>query len=58
MFFEPGKPPADYVQLIKEGVEKAKKEINEWYYDLVILDEINVAVFFELITEETVLDSN
>ena len=24
-------------------------------YDLVILDEINVAVFFELITEETVL---
>jgi cob(I)alamin adenosyltransferase len=56
VFFEPGKPPADYVQLIKEGVEKAKKELMSGNYDLVILDEINVAVFFELITEETVLD--
>jgi len=44
------------VQLAWEGLKKAEEIIHSGQYDMVILDEINVAVDFALIPEERVLD--
>jgi len=44
------------VQLAWEGFKKAEEIIHSGQYDMVILDEINVAVDFALIPEEMVLD--
>lgn len=38
------------------GLKQARKAIHSNQYDIVILDEINVAVWFDLITAEDVLD--
>ncbi|MEQ8237181.1 MAG: cob(I)yrinic acid a,c-diamide adenosyltransferase [Syntrophomonadaceae bacterium] len=43
------------VQLARQGFEKAKEVVSSGEYDMVILDEINVAVDFGLIPEEEVL---
>jgi cob(I)alamin adenosyltransferase len=43
------------IDLARQGVEKAKEIIHSAKYDMVILDEINVAVDFGLIPEEDVL---
>lgn len=47
--------PVD-VDLARQGFEKAKEIIYSGKYNMVILDEINVAVDFNLIPEEEVLD--
>ena len=44
------------IDMAKEGFEFAKKIIKEEKYDLIILDEINVAVDFNLIKLKDVLD--
>ena len=54
-FFEPGNPPQEYVQLIKSGLSQAEEAVHSGEYDLVILDEINVAIYFELATVDDVL---
>jgi len=43
------------VQMARQGFEKAKEVVSSGEYDMVILDEINVAVDFGLIPEEEVL---
>ena len=43
------------IDLARKGFERAKKIINEGKHDLVILDEINVAVDFNLLPLEDVL---
>lgn len=43
------------IDLARQGLETAQKVIKEGYYDLVILDEINVALDFKLIDLEEVL---
>lgn len=43
-------------QLAKEGFEKARKAIESGEYDLVVLDEINVAVDFGLVNETDLLE--
>lgn len=48
--FPPGQPPRDYLDMMRRGVERAKQAAGSGEYDLVILDEINVALFFGLIT--------
>lgn len=54
--FPPGKPPADYVAVAVQGVARAKEAVSNGKYDLVILDEINVAMFFELVSWQQVED--
>lgn len=54
--FPPGKPPQEYVAVAKKGVDRAKAAVSSGEYDLVILDEINVAMFFELVSWEQVED--
>lgn len=44
------------VDIAREGFEKAKEVIQSGDYDMVILDEINVAVDFCLIPEEELLN--
>jgi len=44
------------IDLASQGFNKAKEVIASGQYDMVILDEINVAVDFGLIPEEKVLD--
>lgn len=46
--------PVD-VELARQGVEKAKEVIASGEYDMIILDEINVALDFKLIPEEDIL---
>ena len=46
--FPLGKPPEEYVKLIDTGLEKAKEYAVSGRYDLLILDEINCALFFGL----------
>lgn len=54
--FPPGKPPQEYLDIINKGMARAKEVLTNGEYDLVILDEINVALYFGLVTWEQVLD--
>ena len=44
------------VDIAREGFEKAKEVVASGEYDMVILDEINVAVDFSLIPEEEMIN--
>jgi len=50
--FEAGHPPADYVELIEQGYREALSAVSSGEYDIVILDEYNMALFFDLISWE------
>ena len=48
--FPAGEPPADYLRLMREGFSKAAEAVRSGDWDVVILDEINVALFFGLVS--------
>lgn len=52
--FPKGKPPKEYVQILQEGLLKAQADFDKGAYDILILDEINVALFFGLIDKALV----
>ena len=54
--FPVGKPPADYVTLIAKGMERAKEAVSSGEYDVVVLDEYVMALFFGLISREDTED--
>ena len=54
--FEEGNPPADYVKMIREGFEEAREMVMSGEYDMVVLDEINCVMYFELLDVEDVLN--
>lgn len=47
--FPSGKPPGDYQTIIDLGLARAAQALAQGEYDLVVLDEINVALSFGLI---------
>ncbi|HPF18692.1 MAG: cob(I)yrinic acid a,c-diamide adenosyltransferase [Eubacteriales bacterium] len=49
VIFPPGNPPAEYVELAQSGIGMAKEALSGGDYDLVILDELNVAMHFGLV---------
>jgi len=49
-------PAAIDIELAKKGLDSARKAIMSGKYDMVILDEINVALDFKLITLKEVID--
>lgn len=51
--FPPGQPPAEYIQLMKQGMALARQAVTG-NYQLVILDELVVALHFGLVTWEEV----
>ncbi|MGI9951791.1 cob(I)yrinic acid a,c-diamide adenosyltransferase [Moorellaceae bacterium AZ2] len=54
-FVKKGDPAPEDIRLAREGLELAKQAVTSREYDLVILDEINVAVDYGLLSEEDVL---
>ncbi|NOR23257.1 MAG: cob(I)yrinic acid a,c-diamide adenosyltransferase, partial [Desulforhopalus sp.] len=54
--FPAGNPPADYLELIAEGMARARQAVNSGDYDLVVLDEVNVALLFGLVKWEDLLE--
>ena len=54
--FEEGNPPAEYVKMIADGFAETKEMILSGDYDMVVLDEINCAMYFGLIDKEDVLE--
>lgn len=55
-FVDKENPSRADIELARQGLETARKVLREGHYDLVILDEINVAADFGLITVEEVLE--
>ena len=49
VIFSKGKPPADYVSLLTSGFNRVMDVVAKQEADLVILDEINIALSFGLI---------
>ena len=49
VIFSKGKPPADYVSLLTSGFNREMDVVAKLKADRVILDEINIALFFGLI---------
>jgi len=43
------KPPEDYVKLVKDGIEEARKEMMSLESDIIIMDEILTALFYGLV---------
>ena len=56
VFFEKGNPPSEYLQMIEEGMKKLEEILKSDKYDLVILDEANVALYVELIDSKRFID--
>lgn len=54
--FPKGKPPAAYKAMIEEGIAEAKRAAVSGKYNVIVLDEINVALFFGLIGRAQVED--
>ena len=54
VIFPKGNPPKDYVELMEKGLEKVFQDAISGNYRLVILDEINMALYFGLLTRERV----
>ena len=54
--FPPGEPPQIYVDMVADGFARAAEAMASGEYDMVVLDEINCAMYFELISSETVLE--
>lgn len=54
VIFPPGEPPADYVAMIEAGLKEAKEAVAREQFGLVILDELNVSLFFGLAKRESV----
>lgn len=48
-----GQPPKDYVEIVNKSLDDALQAVQSAKYDLIVLDEINVAMFYDLITRET-----
>ncbi|MFZ5755180.1 MAG: cob(I)yrinic acid a,c-diamide adenosyltransferase [Bacillota bacterium] len=56
VIFSPGQPPREYVELMEKGIKMAKEALTSGEYQLVVLDELNVALHFGLVTWEQVED--
>ena len=50
------KPDEDDIKLAQKGLNRCKAILKEGLYDVVILDEINIAMYFKLFSVEEVLD--
>lgn len=48
-------PGNDEIQKAKAGLERAKEQMLSGNYDLIVLDEICVSIYFKLITTEDVI---
>lgn len=50
VFFPPGQPPKEYLDIVAKGIAEAREALQSGEYDLVVLDELNCALYFELVS--------
>lgn len=55
-FIKRGSPSKQDIKMANEGVEEAKRAFKEGNYNIVILDELNVAIDFGLITMDQAIE--
>jgi len=55
-FITEPQPPAEDVQLAREGFELAKQTVSNGEYDMVVLDEINVVMYLKMISIDEVVE--
>ncbi|SHD76774.1 cob(I)yrinic acid a,c-diamide adenosyltransferase [Schnuerera ultunensis] len=48
-------PTDEDIKLAKEGLEECRKILKEGKYDIVVLDELNIAIYFKLFTSDEVI---
>lgn len=54
--FPPGSPPRELIDGAGEGLAQAERAMEQGTADVIILDEINVALHFELVSLERVME--
>ncbi|SDO94198.1 cob(I)yrinic acid a,c-diamide adenosyltransferase [Selenomonas ruminantium] len=54
VIFPKGKPPQDYIELINTGFAEVRRAVSSRKYEVIILDELNVALHFGLIARNVV----
>lgn len=52
---ERGKPPLEYQEKVKNAFKAMKEEVDKGAWDVVIMDEVNVAIYYNLLKLEDVL---
>ena len=55
-FVEKGNPSEEDLRLAREGMDLARKAVEDGTWDILILDEVNVAVDYGLVRAEEVLE--
>jgi cob(I)alamin adenosyltransferase len=50
VIFPPGNPPAEYQKMVDKGLARAKEVVSQAEFDIVVLDEIIVALHFGLVS--------
>lgn len=50
------KPDEEDIKAANAGLEECKRILSSDMYDLVVLDEINIALYYELISKDEVID--
>ncbi len=55
-FVHVDKASEEDIRLAQEGLARCREAMTSGRYDIVILDEVNVAIFFKLVTTEQVLE--
>lgn len=51
-----GEPPEAYVKKVKAAFDRMKYEVGTGQWDIVIMDEVNVAIYYNLLSLSEVLD--
>jgi cob(I)alamin adenosyltransferase len=51
-----GKPPEDYREKVTDAFRKMKEEVTSGKWDIVIMDEVNVAIYYNLLDLNTLTE--
>lgn len=51
-----GIPEKEDIEVAKAGLEKIEEALIEGTYDIVVMDEINIAIYYKLLTVEEVIE--
>jgi cob(I)alamin adenosyltransferase len=49
-------PTSEDIEVARDGLERCREILKSGFYDLVVLDEINIALFYKLFSSEEVLE--
>lgn len=52
LVYDENNPPKDYIHLVKKGLEELRDILSKEDFDLLILDEINMCLYYNLLKQE------